>query len=273
MQAVEAGATAAGLTTYQKAHLIFMLPHSVITVSLVTALLPELSRSAHAGKLVDVGRAVASASRNVAAVVVPIAAVLLVTAPSLTRVMFGFGTATADSAAATGNVVQVLVLGLLPFTLVYMLFRGWYAIEDTKSPFLVTLLINGVNLTIALAASALAPVGLKIEALALSYVIAYWVALLVAWPALRRRLGDLDSSATVRSLIRISVAAGSSAVLGWVTLHLLSATVDTAGHLALFGLLAILGVAMLGSYVVIGHRMHIREVTWAVDTVRRRLPF
>jgi len=41
----------AGLTTYQKAHLIFILPHSVITVSLVTALLPRLSRSAHEGNL------------------------------------------------------------------------------------------------------------------------------------------------------------------------------------------------------------------------------
>ena len=48
-------AVAAGLTTYQKAHLIFMLPHSVITVSIVTAMLPALSRIAHAGDLRQVG--------------------------------------------------------------------------------------------------------------------------------------------------------------------------------------------------------------------------
>ena len=37
VNAAAAGTTPAGLTTYQKAHLIFMLPHSVITVSIVTA--------------------------------------------------------------------------------------------------------------------------------------------------------------------------------------------------------------------------------------------
>ena len=273
VQAVAEGVTAAGLTTYQKAHLIFMLPHSVITVSIVTALLPELSRSAHAGKLVDVGRSVADASRNVAALVVPTAAVLLVTAPSLTRVMFGFGTATSDSAAVTGNVVQVLVLGLLPFTLVYMLFRGWYAIEDTKSPFLITLLINGVNLALALLVTAMAPIGLKIEALALAYTVAYWVALLVAWPALQRRLGDLETSHTVRSLVRISVAAGGAATIGWLSFSLLQSSVATAGHFALFALLVLVAAVTLASYVVIGHRMHIREVTWAVAAVRKRLPF
>ena len=47
VNAAAAGTTPAGLTTYQKAHLIFMLPHSVITVSIVTALLPALSRVAH----------------------------------------------------------------------------------------------------------------------------------------------------------------------------------------------------------------------------------
>ncbi len=52
-------AVAAGLTTYQKAHLIFMLPHSVITVSIVTAMLPALSRIAHAGDLRQVGSDVA----------------------------------------------------------------------------------------------------------------------------------------------------------------------------------------------------------------------
>ena len=51
LNAIADGVAAAGLTTYQKAHLVFMLPHSVITVSVITALLPALSRVAHSGKL------------------------------------------------------------------------------------------------------------------------------------------------------------------------------------------------------------------------------
>jgi putative peptidoglycan lipid II flippase len=66
VDAAAAGVVAAGLTTYQKAHLVFMLPHSVITVSIVTAMLPALSRVAHGGDLRKVGNDVGSTMRLVA---------------------------------------------------------------------------------------------------------------------------------------------------------------------------------------------------------------
>ncbi|MFM7145099.1 MAG: murein biosynthesis integral membrane protein MurJ, partial [Actinomycetales bacterium] len=56
VNAAAAGTVAAGLTTYQKAHLIFILPHSVVTVSIVAATLPLLSRLAHAGDRNKVGQ-------------------------------------------------------------------------------------------------------------------------------------------------------------------------------------------------------------------------
>ncbi|MCH1448210.1 MAG: murein biosynthesis integral membrane protein MurJ, partial [Candidatus Nanopelagicales bacterium] len=99
VDAAASGATAAGITTYQKAHLVFMLPHSVITISIVTALLPALSRLAHEGKLKEVGEDVAGAMRLVAALVVPIAAMLFVLGSDVSVLLFGYGAATTDQAA------------------------------------------------------------------------------------------------------------------------------------------------------------------------------
>jgi putative peptidoglycan lipid II flippase len=270
-QAVAAGATAEGLTTYQKAHLVFMLPHSVITVSLVTALLPQLSRIAHAADLRGVGTSVASAIRMISSLIVPVAAILLVLAPQFTRLMFGFGAATSDSAILTGHVVQVFALGLLPFTLVYLLFRGWYALEDTRSPFWVTILINVVNLGLSIPLFMAAPLSLKVPALALSYSASYWVALVVAWPRLERRLGHLETTSTVRSLVRMTVAGVLSAGVGSLAMTLLADTFDTVDRPMLLALGLLVAVAMAAVYAFAAHAMRVEEIHRAVALLRRRL--
>jgi putative peptidoglycan lipid II flippase len=65
--AQQEGTAEAGIATYQKAYLIFFLPHSIITVSLVTALLPGLSRVAHAHQYDVVGRLISDTTRTVTA--------------------------------------------------------------------------------------------------------------------------------------------------------------------------------------------------------------
>lgn len=117
VDAAAAGTVAAGLTTYQKAHLVFMLPHSVITISIVTAMLPALSRIAHAGELRRVGSDVGTTMRTVAALIVPIVAVLFVTGSDLAVLLFGYGAATPEQASLMGEVVSIFMIGLLPFTL------------------------------------------------------------------------------------------------------------------------------------------------------------
>ena len=270
VQAIAQGATAAGLTTYQKAHLVFMLPHSVITVSLVTALLPQLSRYAHDGLFESVGLQLGRSIRVVAALILPIAGALLVISPELTRLLFGFGAATAESAVLTGRVVQVFALGLLPFTLIYLLFRGWYALEDTRSPFLVTLLINAVSLGISVPLFFAVPLGFKIQSLAVAYVVAYWVSLFVAWPFLERRLGTLDRRRTIRALVRTAVAAAAGALLGVVVKQLLSAALATASRPGLLVLSGFVSLTVLVGYIMVARLLHVEEVKSAYAQLRRR---
>lgn len=270
VQAIEAGAAAAGLTTYQKAHLVFMLPHSVFTVSLVTALLPQLSRTAHDGQLTDVGGQIARAVRVIGAIILPIVGVLVVVAPQLTRLLFGFGAATTDSAIITGNVVQVFAFGLLPFTLVYLLFRGWYALEDTRSPFIVTLVVNAVNLGVSIPLFYAVPLGFKIQSLAVAYVIAYWVALLTAWPFLERRLGTLDTHRTVRSLVRTALATIVAGLIGRLLTSLLGGVIATAGRVELLLLVSLLGGAIVAVYLTVARLLHVEDVKYALGLLRRR---
>lgn len=243
LNATDAGNVAAGLTTYQKAHLVFMLPHSVITVSVVTAMLPALSRVAHEGRLAQVGTDVARTMRHVAALIVPVAAILFINGGSVAILLFGYGAATPEQAGLMGLIVSVFTIGMLPFTLFYVLLRGYYALEDTRTPFWMTVIYSSVMLALMYPLFSLAGAGgRQVGAIALAYSLAYWVALAVTWFVLARRLGSMDSRHTVWVLARM-VGAGLLAVLVMFVLLVLLLRVETGGVATVDRIMLLVNVA------------------------------
>ena len=281
VDAAASGATAAGITTYQKAHLVFMLPHSVITISIVTALLPALSRLAHEGKLKEVGEDVAGAMRLVAALVVPIAAMLFVLGSDVSVLLFGYGAATTNQAAVMGDVVSIFMIGLLPFTLFYVLLRGFYAMEDTRTPFVVTVIFSVIMLALVLwlftfltdlgVTSAGGP---QIAGIALGYALAYWCGFVVLWWWLARRLGSLQSGATAWVLLRLLIAGGIAVFVAGLTR---TATLDlliSAGlNTQLTSLVLIMAAVIVGvpAFFLVAWLLRVREVSAAVAMVKSRV--
>ena len=275
VDAAAAGLVAAGLTTYQKAHLVFMLPHSVITVSIVTAMLPALSRVAHDGNLRRVGNDVGATMRLVAALIVPIAAILMCVGTGVAILLFGYGAATPEQAGIMGAIVSVFMIGLLPFTLFYVMLRGYYALEDTKTPFWITVGFNVVLLAIAVPLfNASRAGGFQVGSLALSYGIAYWIAFIVSWIILGRRLGGLDTRRTVVTLIKLISA-------GLVSLGAMFAVFafvfergtkiyeqSKLGVLQEVVLISLLGLAV---YLLCAWILRVPEVGQAVSLVRQKI--
>jgi putative peptidoglycan lipid II flippase len=276
VNAANADVVAAGLTTYQKAHLVFMLPHSVITVSIVTAMLPALSRVAHSGRLAEVGADVARTMRIVAALIMPVTSILMVNGAAIAVLLFGYGAATPEQAGAMGLIVSVFMIGLLPFTLFYVLLRGYYALEDTRTPFLITVGFSVLLLALAFPMFlAVRDGGAQIAALALAYSISYWVGFAVAWLLLARRLGSMQSGRTAWMLARTVLAgilAGVSmlAVYVWVLTNQVSApTISWQARVVL--LLTVLASSVVGTavFLVAAWAMRVDEIADVLSMVRR----
>ena len=272
VNAATAGVAAAGLTTYQKAHLFFLLPHSVITVSVVTAMLPALSRVAHDGRLDQVGRDIAKTMRTVAALIVPVAMVLIINGASVAILLFGYGAATTDQAGLMGLIVSVFMIGLLPFTLFYVLLRGYYALEDTRTPFFITIAFSVVLLITVLPLFSWArDGGRQVAAIALAYSLSYWVGFVITWIVLARRLGSMRSGPTVWGLTRIVIAGLISlSVMGLALLFLVN--VLGGYHPAHKGELLIIvivtSVVGLLTYVVAALALRVPEVAQVKDQAR-----
>ena len=281
VDAAASGATAAGITTYQKAHLVFMLPHSVITISIVTALLPALSRLAHEGKLKEVGEDVAGAMRLVAALVVPIAALLFVLGSDVSVLLFGYGAATTDQAAVMGDVVSIFMIGLVPFTLFYVLLRGFCAMEDTRAPFVVTVIFSVIMLALVLWLFAfLTDLGVtsaggpQIAGIALGYVLAYWCGFVVLWWWLAHRLGSLQSGATVSVLLRLLTAGGVAVLVAGVTrTATLDLLISSGLNTQLTSLVLIMAAVIVGvpTFFFAAWLLRVREVSAAVAMVKSRV--
>jgi len=260
----------AGLTTYQKAHLIFILPHSVITVSIVTALLPRISRSAHDGDLRAVGDGLASSARLAAAIVVPIGAIMMVLAPRLTRLIFGFGAATNGSATYTGLVVMAFLVGIVPFTLFYILLRGWYALENTKTPFWLTVAFNVLLLAIMVPVFYLVPDSAKVVSMAASYSVAYWVILILATWLLSRRLGGLEVRRTAGTLLKLGAAGVVTAAVTLGVVTALSGYVSEAGRWGLLLELVVGSCVGLAVFAGVAWVLRIPEVRQVSAVLGRR---
>lgn len=132
------------LLTMEWAYLAFMLPQGIIAVSLVTAVFPQISRSAATGEHSTVMTRYAETNRLLAAPMVLSTAVLCALAGP---VMWVIGGGTGRTAAeANGSVLVAYMLGLIPFSALYLVKRVFYAYEDARTPFMVQIPITLASL-------------------------------------------------------------------------------------------------------------------------------
>ncbi|WP_166389252.1 murein biosynthesis integral membrane protein MurJ [Nocardioides ochotonae] len=260
-----------GYTVYSFAFLLVMVPHSVITVSLATAILPRLSRQGADGDLAALGRTLGGTLRTALAVMVPFAALLPLVAPELARILFGFG-ASADSIGAYAPTLAVFGPGILLFTVHYLVLRGFYALEQTRTVFLNQCWVALTNVVVALAAVRAVDPEHTAPALAAAYAASYLVGSVLSYTVLRRRIGTLDDARLVRFLARlalITLLTVAVAAIPAFTLDSWSGTESWPGAVLVAGVtLGVAGVV----YLLLARVFRLREVTDVIETLTRRLP-
>jgi putative peptidoglycan lipid II flippase len=173
-----------------------------------------------------------------------------------------------------GQIVSVFMIGLLPFTLFYVLMRGFYALEDTRTPFLVTVAFSAAWLAMAVPAFRLVgPGGPQVASIALAYGLSYWLGCVATWILLARRLGSLDSGRTVRAIL-LMLAAGLISLVVMLTGQAVIGRVlppsfidDRLGVLTTVGLVSVLGVV---AYLACSRLLRIAEVNEVMSLVRHR---
>ncbi|WP_029089728.1 murein biosynthesis integral membrane protein MurJ [Brevibacterium album] len=261
----EASASNAAYTT---SYLIFMLPHSIVAVSLATALFTQLSTYAADRDADSVRTSLGLGLRLVGFVNVFAMSGLMVLSVPAAMVITGGGSMA--NAQALAPVVVTMLAGLVPFSANYLLQRVFYAYEDAKTPFWVQVPATLVTVAGVLCAGALLPTTWIVAGIGLAMSTGYLVSTVLSAVLLRRRLGTLGLGPVLIAHAKFLLAGVVSGCSGFLVLHALGQEAYSSLPRA-FVTCVLLAGGMLVVYAGLCWLLRVRELHQITDTLRSRL--
>ncbi|NUU15500.1 murein biosynthesis integral membrane protein MurJ [Curtobacterium pusillum] len=263
-------ATGAGNATLSTTWLLFMLPHSIITVSIATAYFTRMSHDAERGDLAAVRRNLSLSLRIVGLFTVFASVALVVTAMPFARIW-------ENEFGHTQSMALVLVAympGLVLFSMLFIIQRVFWAMHDHRTPFLMQLVQSGLFVIGALSVAML-PGSVIGVGIAICTTVAGSAQTIVALVLVRKRLGGIEGPVVTRSHVQFVIAALIAGVAGLVVANFFGAfssdgfaMADVTGALITLALTgAVMMVVYFGALVVAKNG----EIKGAVDILRSRL--
>lgn len=210
------GVPAAGQAVYALGYAITQVPHGIITVSVATAIIPTLAGLARDLRFDRFRFELSRTVRVVLLLVAPLATATAMLGVPLAGVIAGFG-ASRDSTTAIGTTIAAFSATVILFSMHYLVLRGFYALEDTRTPFFVQTVIASVNIGAAVVLTRLVEPIWVSTVLAIAYAIAYLFGLSLAIFLLSRRIGhvfDAEMRLFVAKILSVCVSAGLVMGLG-----------------------------------------------------------
>lgn len=270
-EAALAGAETAGFTVYSQAFLLLMVPHAIITVSLATAVLPRLSALSADRDLVSMRRELTDTLRHALAVVLPFCVLLTVLAPFLAILLFSWGAAQGETEPVALTLVA-FAPALFFFTVHYVMLRGFFSLEDTRTPFLVQCVVAATNIVAAIGLTWAVDTFVVAPWLALAYGCAYLVGAGASVTMLGRRIGGSPIAAVPGYVLRLLVASVPASAAAYGVIRLTELTgLDLQSRIGAVTTLAAAGLTAVVVFVALARLLKIEEVTHIMSTAFGRL--
>jgi putative peptidoglycan lipid II flippase len=267
-----AGSDAPGLAVLRFSWLIFMLPHSVVAVSLATAYFTKMSTHARDGDLSSVRADFHDSVSRIGLFMVISAVGLVVIALPFAR---QFSTSP-GAVEAMATVIMIYVLGLVPFSALFVIQRVFYALEDTRTPFFLQLAQAILFIALALVVSGLPSAQIAVG-LALAATIAGTVQCVLAVVVLRKKLGGLLLGSILSRYASFLAATIPAATIGLAVLIALGAQREegfllSSAPAAALGMLVIT-LSMAAVYCATLLLLRSPDMHQIAQPLIRRLPF
>ena len=247
-----------------KAFRIYMLPQGMFSVAVATVLFPTLARLATRGDLTGVRDTIALGLRQINFLLLPAAVFSIVLAEPIVRLLFERGAFDPDQTTVVAGALAAFSVGLAFNGMMLMLNRGFFSLQQPWIPTVIALANLALNVALYAVFYRVGTWGIP---LAISLANIAGVAMLLV--ALRRRIGRLDLTETIRSFGLVTIA---SALLG-VTSYGVWRGLDEALGRSFGSQLASVGAALVvggGVYLLACRALRVHELA-ALLSLRDRL--
>ncbi len=248
---VASGSRAGLYTLYNYGSMLFQLPYGILGVSLLTAIMPRMSRHAAAGEMGAVKHDMSLANRLSAVALLPVSAAMVALAGALAAIT-AHGKVDAANVSILGTALAAFAVGLLPLAMTLVQMRVFYAMKDGRTPTLINLVMVAVRIPLLLACQGLDPRWV-VPGLAASVTISYLVGAVVGELWLRHRFGAVGSRSVLVTIGKMTIASALGGLAAFaVVQRLFHFRLDSIGQVllqllvgGLVGLLVVAAVAAL----------------------------
>jgi putative peptidoglycan lipid II flippase len=233
-----------GILVTQNAWLLYMIPYSLIVLSIGTPYFTRLSEHAAAGRHDEVRTDIGRSIRTLGVFVVISTFALAAASVPASRLF----SKDAGEAAAAAVVLVCFLIGLIPNAVQFTIQRTFYMYNDTRTPFFFTVVQAAIVIGATIAAGLALPVELLAAGLALAQSFAAVVQVILATWLLHRKIGDLAVRSWLPALARFVIAALPAGLCGW-GVFLLTGGID--GWTTANRVLGAVGAALIGGVAVL----------------------
>ena len=268
----------AGNASYQYAYTIYVLPYSIIAVSITTAVFPRMSRAISEHRIGDARADLSSSLRSTGLAMFFFTAVMIAMPVPLVKALIP-STNVHGAILISGPLIGLLV-GLVPTSAFLLVQRAFYAYEDGRSPFLFAAADNAVQLLLLLTSLRFAPPKYWTLMVALSLSLSYIITFPWVFWLLRRRFGGrIDGKRIiimhVKALIAGATACACGLFLNPLATRLVGAKVSSVnGHMSWWQsivICAILTIVVTAAYAGLLWLMRVEEFSSLIVTMKARL--
>lgn len=257
---------AGSLTIFNFAKNIQYFPVGIIGYSFALASFPALSELIAKEKAEDMTELLVSTIRKVLFLIIPITILFILLRVEIVEVVFGSGKFDRQSITQTASALAFFSVSLFAQSLIPVLVRGFFALKDTWSPFVVATIGMIINLVAAL----LLKDSFGISGLAMAFSISMICQFALLWLLLRNKLGSIRESKLLKLIAKITPAS----IFMWLTMYLvepyLNRLTNFEGMILTFFYGLILGGLGLMVYILISYLLKTKELQQLQSSAKRK---
>jgi putative peptidoglycan lipid II flippase len=258
----------AGVTVWANALFVFMVPHALVALSVITAMYPRISAAVHARDNAALRRDYVQGLTFPAVLTIPAGAALIIMARPITSLLFT--AKDPDELPATALTLAILAVGIVPFGVDVLNQRYFYAMEKGRLAMAEQIVLTASAVAIALGGLVVAPTS-AIAVVAVGLVVSNVLAAAFGMWQLRRRIGSYGLRSVLIAWGRMALAAAGAGYLAWGLVVILTRSLAGRGRLGDVVTIVLAGMLFAVVYFFLARMLQVRELERLVVPIINRL--
>jgi putative peptidoglycan lipid II flippase len=259
--------TAGSLTVFNLANDLQSFPLGIFAISFAVASFPTLSSLSSEESRNEFARNLVSITKQILFFMIPISVLLIVLRAQVVRVILGTGKFGWEDTILTLNALQIFALSLFAQALIPLFSRAFWALHDSRTPFLTSLVGTVINLFLAIILSE----QFGIIGLVGAFSVASTINVLLLYYLMSRKTEFVDHSRIYEPLAKIILASFVAGAFSYLTLYVVEPFLNTRTFIGIFAQGLFAGAVGIIMYCLVGWKLKIEELMIFRNLIEKKL--